>query len=186
MMKKSSALEIIRISAVLTVICLCVSLVVSLVYGATHERYMANLQAQKDEAISSLFDGKDITTEALPLGDAAVQELYRVGLEGETIGYCANVAAAGFGGNIEMMVAVTPGGKLIGVDIIALSETPGLGSRVDDAEYLSQYAGASVRDDLALGENIDAISGATISSRAVLAGVKQAMEALKPYVEVAE
>jgi electron transport complex protein RnfG len=73
---------------------------------------------------------------------------------------------------------------LIGVEIISLSETPGLGSRVDDAEYLAQYSGMSVNKVPALGEDVDAISGATISSRAVLSGVQKALNALKQYAEV--
>ena len=66
--------------------------------------------------------------------------------------------------------------EIYGAERAALSETPGLGSRVNDANYLSQYNGTGGK--LALGSDIDAISGATISSRSVLAGVNRAFAAV--------
>jgi electron transport complex protein RnfG len=83
-----------------------------------------------------------------------------------------------------MMVATQPSGEMLGVKIVSMSETPGLGSRVGADEHLSQYQGDfwyGHDKDLTLGEDIDAISGATISSRAVNEGVNRALEALLSY-----
>ena len=96
--------------------------------------------------------------------------------DGNVFGYAVSVSPSGFGGNIDMIVGIGTDGKITGVNITALSETPGLGSRVNDANYLSQYNGTGGK--LALGSDIDAISGATISSRSVLAGVNRALAAV--------
>lgn len=64
----------------------------------------------------------------------------------------------------------------MGVEIVSLSETPGLGARVNNAEYLRQYVGKG--SGLTIGKEISAISGATISSKAVLTGVNTAVAAL--------
>ena len=61
--------------------------------------------------------------------------------------------------------------------IVSLSETAGLGSRVNDAAYLAQYIGKG--GSLVFKTDIDGITGATISSKAVLAGVNMAMTALE-------
>ena len=184
MAERKSIGEIIRIAVILTVICMAVSALVSFVYSMTNEIYQENLRKVKEEAISALFDGAAVSCEPLPITGTQAQELYRVSEDGRVLGYCANVKSAGFGGDIELMVAMGTDGMLIGVEIISLSETPGLGSRVDDADYLAQYDGMSVDQQPLLGEDVDAISGATISSRAVLAGVQKALNALKQYTEV--
>ncbi|MCI8388536.1 MAG: FMN-binding protein, partial [Clostridiales bacterium] len=66
-------------------------------------------------------------------------------------------------------------GQLAGIKIVSHAETPGLGSRVNDNEYLSQYNGLSGK--LTISKDVDAISGSTISSKAVLAGVNSALDA---------
>ena len=77
-----------------------------------------------------------------------------------------------------MMVAMTEDKTVLGVKIVSMSETPGIGTKVDDAEYLSQYAGA----DLSLtAADVDVVSGATKSSKAVLNGVIDALEALNGH-----
>ena len=75
-----------------------------------------------------------------------------------------------------MVVGISADHKIVGVSITALSETPGLGSRVADRSYLDGYAG--LYGMIKLGDGIDAISGATISSRSVLTGVNRALEAV--------
>jgi electron transport complex protein RnfG len=182
--ERKSIGEIIRIAVILTVICMAVAALVSFVYSMTNEIYQENLRKVKEEAIAALFDSDEVSCEPMAIAGTEAQELYRVSENGQLLGYCANVKSAGFGGYIELMVAMGTDGMLIGVEIISLSETPGLGSRVDDAEYLAQYSGMSVNKVPALGEDVDAISGATISSRAVLSGVQKALNALKQYAEV--
>jgi len=74
------------------------------------------------------------------------------------------------------MVGVNADGSVQGVEIISHSETPGFGAKADDPDYLGQYRGQSGK--LTLGRDVEAISGATISSRAILGGVNQALDAL--------
>ena len=110
--------------------------------------------------------------------------MYEV-LEGDrVVGYCVELASPGFGGDISMTVGFEADGRILGVSIVSLSETPGLGSRVQEAAYLDQYRGQS--GPLTLGEDIDAIAGATISSRAVTDGVNRAVEILNRTVKGGE
>ena len=181
MAEKSMLSTVARIAAVLTLICTLVAALLSFVYSATNDQYEQNMLNAKREAIASLFDREIITTEELPTDDFEVEELYRVSEGGVLIGFCANVKSAGFGGNIDMMVAVDPSGAMLGVKIVSMSETPGLGSRVGEEEHLEQYRGDfwyGYDGGLTLGEDIDAISGATISSKAVNEGVNRALDAL--------
>ena len=159
---------------VLTVICTLVSALLAGVYALTNDLYESNVLFAKQSAIAALYGHEQVETEALPAG-GEVEELYRVSLDGQLLGYCVNVKSAGFGGNIDMMVAADADGRLLGVRIVSMSETPGVGSRVEDEAHLGQYRGLDVQDDVVLGKQVDAVSSATISSKAVNEGVRRAL-----------
>ena len=178
---KKTFVYFLRISGVLTLICTLVAALISVVFALTDDVYQANLLATKQASISALFEQQKVECENLPCARESVQEVYRVTRNGELLGFCANVSSSGFGGEVNMMVAVAPDGRLLGVDIVAMSETPGLGSRVGEEEYLSQYQGLNAYGS-PLDESVDAISGATISSRAVMTGVQTALDALSEFI----
>lgn len=117
-----------------------------------------------------------ITYEATSKEDA-VQTVYT----SET-GYAVKVQTGGFGGTITMMVGVDKEGKVLGVDIISHAETASLGDvaaskNAKGQAFRAQYVGKSgtlaVNKD---GGEIDAITSATITSRAVTSGVNTALE----------
>lgn len=79
----------------------------------------------------------------------------------------------GFGGNIKVMTGFDKAGKITGIKLLEHKETPGLGTKVMADAYLGQYMGKSQLD------NIDAITGVTISSMAMYRAVDKAMVQLK-------
>ena len=171
---KKTVLSVLNIGARLLVICLAVAAVVSLINEVTKARY-AELQLEEQRnSMASIFGATDIAV--AELGD----NVYQVRQGEDILGYCVQVVTAGFGGDMTLMVGFNSDLAVVGVQILSHSETPGLGAKVNDAGYLSQYGGKT--GDLALGEDIDAISGATISSKAVLAGVNEAQKSLRLHV----
>lgn len=86
------------------------------------------------------------------------------------------VSPYGYAGNIDMLVGVGADGKIKGIKILRQRETPGLGAGIARQKFLKQFTGKSARDPLEPKKDIDAITGATISSRAVCAGAKKALE----------
>lgn len=177
---KKTVLSVLNIGARLLVICLVVAAVVSLVNEVTKARYAEIQKEEQQKAMASIFGSSSVTV--TELGDPHTGDSFYAVRQGETLlGYCVQVVTAGFGGDMTLMVGFRADQTLVGVQILSHAETPGLGARVSDASYLGQYAGKS--GTLTLGENVDAISGATISSRAVLAGVKEAQEILKSHIE---
>lgn len=173
MIKGKTVWDSLRITMVLVLICALIAGLVALVYQLTADKIAENLEGEKREAILAIFDAADVAYAPLDNCPDTVEAVYAVQAQGAQLGYCVNLNAAGFGGDINMMVGVGDDGKIIGVTIVSMSETPGLGTKVNNAAYLSQYIGqgAQVSD-------ADMISGATVSSRAVLEGVTAAMAAL--------
>lgn len=86
--------------------------------------------------------------------------------------------AKSFGGDLEVMVGVGNDGKITGVKVTAHKDTPGLGTKAHDAEYLKQYIGLSelkaekIKDD----SQVKAVTGATISSNGVYNAIKDALK----------
>ena len=113
-------------------------------------------------------------------GTGTVAALYEAVQGGNTLGYVAEVTANGFGGAVSMVVGVTTDGAVTGVSVIDHSETQGVGSKVvNSQEVLSRFAGLSGEITVNSGENkIDGVSGATVSSKAVTAGVNAALAAV--------
>ena len=164
------------IGAKLLLICAIVAGTVSLVFQLTKEKYAENLQKTKDEAVAAIFETEGLTSRELSVKDGTV--VYAVyDANGGFFGYCVEVAGKGFGGDIGMMVGYDANREILGVRVVSHSETPGLGAKIKtDAWFLEQYAGKS--GEVTLGEDVDAIVGATVSSKAVTAGINLATETL--------
>lgn len=109
---------------------------------------------------------------------------------GNPVGVVVQAAPSGYGGAIRMLVGVTPDGTLRSMKILsAASETPGLGAKVKEPGFTAQFAGLKagigvVKAQAPTGNEIQAVTGATISSRAVTDGVNQALEAAGQLQEV--
>jgi electron transport complex protein RnfG len=112
---------------------------------------------------------------------ATLETVNEVQVSGKTVGYAVKIAASGSQGDIEMMVGIDTEGAVTGVSIIKNVETSGIGSRVMSNEngVLDQFAGKTTSDQpLTVGKNVDAISGATVSSKGVTKGVNGALAAV--------
>lgn len=170
--------DMVRMVVMLTAICVCVVLLLAVVNALTAEKIAENLAEAEKNGIIRVFGFDDIEYSPLENAPDTVSSVYEVTRQGNRLGWCVSVSPNGFGGNIDMVVGVSADGKIAGVTITSLSETPGLGSRVADENYLANYAWLDAGSPLTLNADVDAISGATISSRSVLTGVNRATAAL--------
>ena len=142
---------------------------------ATEEKRVAAmeqvLEAEEYPAVEDFVQGYD---------GATVTALSEAISGGETIGYVAEVTTNGFGGAISLVVGVNADGTVSGVAVIDHAETPNVGSKVvDDQAVLDQAIGLGYPVTVNSGDNaFDAVSGATVSSRAVVAGINAALEAV--------
>jgi len=107
---------------------------------------------------------------------------------GEVIGLAVEAAGrGGYGGDIIIMIGFDVlANSLLGVEIVAHSETPGLGSRVEKESFRQQWEGLTATEDVTLrsaGGRIDAISGATFSSRAMIDGTNRVIGLLREHTD---
>ena len=124
-------------------------------------------------------EGATVTTETKNATSVTILSAYKMTKDGADAGYCVEVGPTGFGGAVDTMVGIDSDGKVTGISVIsASSETPGLGARSTEPEFQAQFAG-QVGTEVAVakdGGSIDALTGATITSRAVSEGVVAAAQ----------
>ncbi|MBK8986563.1 MAG: FMN-binding protein [Chloroflexi bacterium] len=95
--------------------------------------------------------------------------------DGNLVGYAAAGSAPGYSGPIVMLVGVDPDGNLLGVMVVEQSESPGFFRLVDNSDLLSSYANKPLTAPLQLGEDLDAVTGATVSAEGVASAVRTAV-----------
>jgi electron transport complex protein RnfG len=104
--------------------------------------------------------------------------------DGELIGYVIlAIAEGGYAGSFKVMVGVDTNFRIVRLKILTHKETPGLGTKIEEPWFLSQYEGKTTKNLIVVkgmtSDKIQAISGATISSKAVTNGVRKGIEELK-------
>jgi len=175
--------DIIKITLNLTVICALAGIILSAAWAKTDPVRIMMEAKEREEALKNLIPSAESIT---PVKDVVIDgneaKIYQAVKGGETIGYVVACPAKGYSSFISMLVAVDKEHKVIGIDILSHAETPGLGDQITDSWFKEQFKGKGV-DNLVVikGEtdsNIQAISGATISSRAVTKGTKDAVDTL--------
>ena len=185
---------ILKVAGTLTAISLVVAALLGLTNQLTYPNITAINKANTEAALAAVVTSADSTFESLDVTDdlfaagkaqgGKVTEAYEVKAGGETAGYAFKVVASGSQGDIEMIVGVDTDLAVTGVSIVSNSETSGIGSKVmsnmataKGVGVLDQFVGMSGAGSIAVGTNVDAISGATVSSKGVTKGVNTALAA---------
>ncbi len=176
MKKGSGILYILRLSLTLLLITSVVAGVLAGVNAITKDKIAAAQAEKTRKALEKVLPGVENLEKMELSGDTGmVKSVY---VSGDS--YAVEVAANGFNGEIAMMVGIT-GGKVTGISIISHSETPNLGAvaaadSAKGAAFRQQFTGLTGK--IAIGDGsgaVDALSGATITSRAVVSGINAAL-----------
>ena len=161
-----------KLTLTLFVLAAVVALCLGLVNSITAEPIQQHKEETARNAMSQVLAAD--TYEEVPFTDATgtVQAVYKAG----QAGYVVDLSVSGSQGMIELMVGVDVNGVVTGVSIVDHSETSGLGANCVKESFRSQFIGTSgglaVNKD---GGTIDALTGATITSRAVTNAVNTAV-----------
>lgn len=186
-MHRDEIIKILRLSLTLTVICVVAGSALALTYSAT-ERQIKN-QAREEEKKSNQaalpiakagfdFKRRDDLASKVRKESKDVVKIYEALQDGKRVGWVVQVAPRGYGGPLLLAVGIDMRGKVKGISVIESKETPGLGQGIEKVGFQKQFIGKDENAALEVGEDIDALTGATISSKATASGVKQALQAI--------
>ena len=187
---------IVRSAVSLAVIGAAAAIVLTLLVQGTRERVARNESSWIKQPLSSLLDPTSYDNDLLAdritiasrdlLGTSAPATIYRARRNGQPVAaIIQTVAPDGYRGPIELLVAIAADGTLLGVQVLQHNETPGLGDAFEtrEVDWLEAFRGLSlakppqhrwtVRKD---GGDFDAFTGATITPRAIVKGVRRTLE----------
>ena len=167
-----------KLTATLLSICCVVALLLGIVNSVT-EPIIRRMQEEKTAAAMALVLQAD-SYDKMDVQFDNVTAMYHAMAGGQQIGYVVEVTSSGFGGAMNIVVGVDMAGKVTGVSVTKHAETKNIGTKVaDSAPVLSRFIGLSGNITVNAGPNrFDGISGATVSSKAVTAGVNTALSAV--------
>lgn len=180
MADKKVITEIFKVAIILFVITAVAAAILAIVNDVTAPVIAENNRIAQETAMKAVLpEASEFVKEEISLEEGSiVSEVYS-----SDRGYAVKVAPNGYGGAISMIVGVDNDLKVTGVEIISQSETAGLGAKCTNDEFKAQFAGKTenigVSKNGAKDNEIDAISSATITSKAVTKGVNEAISVVK-------
>lgn len=201
--------KLIKDALALTAITVVSGLFLGLVYGITKEPIAKQQEKTQMEAYQEVFPDAESFEDYIDAGDETMrsvldengfeaQEIDKmvkaIGADGSQLGFVVTVTTSeGYGGDIQFTMGVSEDGTLNGISILSIGETPGLGMKADTEEFKSQFVGKNAevlrytKTGAAADDEIDALSGATITTNAMTNGVNAGLcafrEAMKGGIE---
>lgn len=180
--------KIIAPAVSLFIICLAAALFLVLTNQATTDRINAITAAQAKESQAKVMDfASSFEEKETELGGKSY--VYQIGRDdaGEIVGYVFTTTANGYGGQVKIMTGILPDGMIHKIELLDVSkETPGLGLNAQDESFYSQFTGKTFGMEITKGapesNQIKAITGATITSKAVTKAANEALELFQTVV----
>lgn len=194
-MKKMDPKYLIKLTVTLLATCMVVAGLLGVVNMVTKDK-IATINLEKTQAamravvadpeISQFSDPLEITPEmeaAAASAGGSITEFYEVNDGTVALGHAMKIVSSGSQGSIQMMVGVDLEGVVTGVAVVKHAETAGIGTKIVDNEptaagvgVLDQFIGKGPADGtLNVGSNVDAITGATVTTKGITAGVNTAI-----------
>lgn len=187
--------DYIRLSGILLIVCAIAAALLGYTNEITYDKIQEQLVIASDEARKAVLaeaegfeklDESTFSTIASNPKYSFVTEVYTAKAGSDIIGYAIKVAPKGYAGAVEVVVGISADGTVQGIKVGNNNETPGLGKNAATPKFQDQFAGKTwdsminvIKSGTPKDNEIAAIAGATITSRAVADGVNQALEAAK-------
>lgn len=177
--------DMMKITLSLVAIFIAAAVIMGVTYKYTSPVRFAAEKKEKEEALKEM--APDATDPINPSGEwrsihGKPYEYYLATSGGRPVAYISSTAGKGYSSYIAMLVSMDTDFRIRDIKILHHGETPGLGDQIEEKGFIDQFKGKGLANLVLLKmettENIQAISGATISSRAVTNGVKEAVQTL--------
>lgn len=186
--------DILRLGLILMAVALVAALSLGYVNAMTQPMIELQLELEKQAAMTEVsrnlaeegeglvFDSLRVPGLANPYAgvDHALEVVAVSDSFGTPLGYAFLAYGKGYSSTIQTMVGVDLNGRIAGTTILFQQETPGLGAKAGNEDWIGQFGGHGASDCMIErdGGRIDAITGATITSRAVAGSVSSGLEAM--------
>lgn len=176
-----------RLGGILLFICIISGGLLSVVNNLTKDAIIENSKINKNDLAYVLEDAENINDYEIELlEESAVKEVYEALKGDEVVGYVFKITTKGFHGGVDFVAAIQDD-TLTGIKVLSHSETPGLGAKINELEFIDKFKNLPIENFIELvktskskDNEVEAVSGATISSTAA---VKASNEAIAFYLK---
>lgn len=170
--------EFVKPVVVLVAICLIASALLAVTNNVTAPIIEASTQAEANATRQALLPEASGFSAVEGVSVEGVSDVYKADND---VGYVISASAQGYGGDVPVMVAFDENGSIAAVQFMDNDETPGMGKKVQEESFYGQFAGMAA-EPFTL-DDIDAITGATISSNAAVEAINSAIQAYNQVKE---
>lgn len=169
--------EIIRYSFILGLICALAGALLAIVNAKTKPIIIANAKAEEEASLRSVMSEGERFEPVKSQEETIYYKAYKK--DGEFIGVAFKAQGKGYSGIIETMAGMKKDGTITAIKILSQTETPGLGTGIKEPSFTNRFIHKNMHD-LA---KIQAITGATISSKAIIDSVRKKAEEIRGLLE---
>ena len=168
-----------RYGLILGFICVVAAGLLGIVNALTSPKILAAAQAEEQAALKEVMPLADRFSAVKPDGDKEILYYQAFDRQGKLMGFVFKASGKGYSGVIETLAGIFLDKKISAIKVISLNETPGLGMRVAEDKFIAQF---SQQNSLDLSA-VQAITGATISSRAVMNSVMKKAQEIEELIK---
>jgi electron transport complex protein RnfG len=177
--------ESLKITGVLTVVCVICAFLLAYVDSLASKEIAMNAQKRIQDSINILAPLAQTIKEIKTNEDEVIYKLFDK--NDKALGYAFIASGQGYQGTVKMLAVINPDlSRLEGIEVIESVETPGLGAKIQENPFREQFKNLSVgepiectKEEPVKDNQIKAITGATVSSRAVVNILNKRIEELK-------
>jgi electron transport complex protein RnfG len=155
------------------------------------QREAEDLRASLAQVVPEALHDNNLLEDTVDIRDGAqVTRFYRARRQGAVSAVAYRMVAQGYSGDIVLLLGVAPDGSILGVRVLSHAETPGLGDRIEvqKSDWILGFSGLSLDNPATAGWAVkkdggvfDSFSGATITPRAVVAGIRRGLELYRAH-----
>jgi len=168
--------ENLKLGVTLLIYTALAGLILAFAYDVTRPPIEARAKEEQAASMKVVLEAEEFTELTGLSADKNITGAFESKTACNAAGYILKSNSSSYGGKIELLVGIDNEGSITGVKILSHTETQGLGSKAkDDPTFTNQFKGLSAESKLAVGSGIEAISGATITSKGVTEGVNTAI-----------
>jgi electron transport complex protein RnfG len=179
--------ENIKLGVILFLITAIAGILLGLAYEVTKEPIAKQAESSSMAVAEILPQAKAVKKADVSIPKDSIVKQVSAGYDGDKlVGYAVRVNAKGFHGDIDMVLGISLDDKIQGIKIIAQTETAGLGANIVKPDFTSQFKGKPIENPIevvksgASADNqVDAVTGATLSSKGVVSGINTAIDFYK-------
>ena len=172
-----------KLGGILLIITMISGLLLGFANELTKDAIIENSKISKDDLSYIMPEAEKIQDTTIELDDeSSIKEVYEAVNGNDVIGYVMKVNTKGFHGAIDFVIAISNEDKITGIKVLSHNETPGLGAKITEDKFAQRFKDKSATDYLEVVKvtpnkdtEVEAISGATTSSRASVNAVNEAI-----------